>query len=66
MFKRRVVSHNLRKIRELENKKAVPNYISNSTSFRLRDSWNRLPSEVRNVDNLREFKRAIRGVVKGL
>ena len=42
LFKRRVVYHNLRKIRELENEKAVPNYISNSTSFRLRDVWNHL------------------------
>ena len=50
LFKRRVFSHNLRKIRELENKKAVPNYISKSTPFRLRDSWNLMENnETKNV-----------------
>ena len=47
LFKRRVMSHNLRKFRELEHKKAVPTYIENSTSFRLRSLWNLLPLEIK-------------------
>ena len=66
-FKRRVISHNLRKFRELEHKNAVPNYIDNSTSFRLRRLWNHLSLDVKNIEKLRDFKREItRIIIEGL
>ena len=57
--------HNdLRNFREIENKKFKLNYIDNIASFCLRDYWNRLPLEVKNIEKLFIFKSAINKVIK--
>ena len=56
LFTQRVVSYNVREIREIESQSILANYISNSTTFRLQQMWNCLPSEVRNNCELSKFK----------
>ena len=57
------VRHNLRSYREIVNDKAKPNYVNTSASFRLREIWNKLPGEVRNIDILNVFKRSLGEIV---
>ena len=63
LFVRRSLQHNLRNINELKNEKIKPNFIGNSTSFRLRDLWNKLPPQVKTLDELYVFKKSIRNLV---
>ena len=63
LFFRRSLKHNLRSYREIDNGIAKPGYIGNSTIFRLRDIWNKLPLEVRNIEKLEIFKRSLGGII---
>ena len=59
LFVKRTVKHNLRNYREILNDKAKPNYVDNSASFRLREIWNKLPFDIRNIHRLNIFKSSI-------
>ena len=59
LFTQRLVTYNLRHIREIESQSVLENYISNSTTFRLQQMWNCLPSEVRSNGELSKFKTSL-------
>ena len=66
LFVKRTLKHNLRCYREFANDKAKPNYLDNSVSFRLREIWNKLPGEVRNIERLNVFKRSLGEIIENI